>query len=180
MDLGKQIQRRTKLEFHIDHTNQEYLEDEPFRDISNLDVKLEKLKRAFLRHDPTSDGEIDYIACKAMALELGISRSLAELQMRVQDIIGTTRNALSYRDCAMMMLGRRSTMRQRIMRYTGQGGNFENRPCWLDRMKPLYVSHLEITLSSSLQSPITLLPPPPPPSPADMATMENTNPYPAA
>ncbi|XP_073427639.1 allograft inflammatory factor 1-like isoform X2 [Dendrobates tinctorius] len=180
MQNWDQLQRRAKLQFQIDHTNKEYLEDEPFHDISNLTVKLEKLKSAFLRHDPTSNGEIDYTSFHAMAQDLGIFRSVAALQERAQDVTGNTRNALSYRDCAMAMLGRRSTMCQRIMRYSGKNGNFENRPCWLDRIKPLYVSRLEVTLSPSLPSPITFLPPPPPPSPADMTTTESTRTYPAA
>ncbi|XP_073501339.1 allograft inflammatory factor 1-like [Phyllobates terribilis] len=165
---------------HMSISTWEYLEDGPFRDISNLDVKLEKLKSAFLRHDPASNGEIDYTAFHAMAQDLGIFRSVAALQERVQDITGNTRNALSYRDTVMTMLGRRSTMCQRIMTYSGKNGDFENRPCWLDRIKPLYVSRLEVTLSPSLPSPITFLPPPPPPSPADVTTMENTRTYPAA
>ncbi|XP_071983621.1 allograft inflammatory factor 1-like isoform X2 [Engystomops pustulosus] len=164
----------------INHTNKEYTEDGPFQDIAHLTVKLERLKRVFLRHNPTSDGEIDYVALHAMAMDLGIVRTLPDLKKRVQYVTGNTRSTLNYKDCAMAMLGRRSTMCQRILRFSGQDGEYEKRPCWLDRMTPSYISHLEFTVTSGLLSPIALLPPPPPPSPADVGAMQNTGTYPAA
>ncbi|XP_056384054.1 allograft inflammatory factor 1-like [Hyla sarda] len=159
---------------------QEYLRDEPFQDITHLAGKLEKLKRVFMKYDRSSDGEIDYVTLHAMAQDLGIITTVAELEKRVQDITGNTKNALSYKDCAMAILGRRSTMCQRIRSFSGQDGEFEKRPCWLDRVFLSYVSHLEFTLSPNLLSPIAFLPPPPPPSPADSGAMENTQTYPAA
>ncbi|XP_069825158.1 allograft inflammatory factor 1-like isoform X2 [Dendropsophus ebraccatus] len=158
----------------------EYLQDESFQDVTCLAAKLEKLKNVFMKYDPTSDGEIDYMALDSMAYDLGIIQTLAELKKRVQEITGNSRNALTYKDCAMTMLGRRSTICQRRMRYSGQDEEFEKKPCWLDRLSLSFVSRFDFSFSSGLQSPITHLPPPPPPSPADIGAMENTGTYPAA
>ncbi|XP_069825159.1 allograft inflammatory factor 1-like isoform X3 [Dendropsophus ebraccatus] len=144
----------------------EYLQDESFQDVTCLAAKLEKLK--------------NYMALDSMAYDLGIIQTLAELKKRVQEITGNSRNALTYKDCAMTMLGRRSTICQRRMRYSGQDEEFEKKPCWLDRLSLSFVSRFDFSFSSGLQSPITHLPPPPPPSPADIGAMENTGTYPAA
>ncbi|XP_040216067.1 allograft inflammatory factor 1-like [Rana temporaria] len=170
-------QPREKLETDIHFINKELIEDEPFKDITNLAVKLDKLKRLFMKYDYSSRGEIDYIAFHAMARELRVFTTLAELRKRVQEITGNARNIISYKDTAMAVLGQRSTMCQRIMKHNG---DFDKKTCWLDSTHPSYLGYLEFSAHSPLQSPITPMPPPPPPSPADMCPGEKAVSYPAA
>ncbi|XP_072275315.1 allograft inflammatory factor 1-like [Pyxicephalus adspersus] len=173
-------EQREKLEMNINLINKEYIGDVPFKDITNLAIKLEKLKRLFMKYDYSSGGEIDYTAFHALARELRVFTTLAELKKRVQEITGSTRNILSYEDCAMAMLGRRSTMCQRKMRNHGEDGDFDKKACWLDCTHASYFGYLEFSIPSPLNSPITPLPPPPPPSPADMFPGEKVESYPAA
>ncbi|XP_075040152.1 allograft inflammatory factor 1-like [Mixophyes fleayi] len=180
MDLGEKLVKRETLEKDIDHTNKEYIEDEPFQDIANLAAKLDKLKSVFMKYDHTSVGEIDYYAFHALARDLGIITTSAELRKRVHEITGNTRNVIPYKDCAMAMLGRRSTMCQRIMRYNIKERDFQKRSCWLERITPSYVSNLEFAVHSCHHFEMSLLPPLPPPSPADMRAGKTTKTYSAA
>ncbi|XP_077307139.1 allograft inflammatory factor 1-like isoform X2 [Lithobates pipiens] len=163
----------------IHFINKELIEDEAFKDITNLAVKLDKLKRLFMKYDYASIGEIDYIAFHAMARELRVFTTLAEQKKRVQEITGNTRNILSYKDTAMAVLGQRSTVCQR-MTHNGDDGDFDKKSCWLDCTHTSYLGYLEFSAHSPLQSPITPIPPPPPPSPADMCPGEKAASYPAA
>ncbi|XP_063284151.1 allograft inflammatory factor 1-like [Pelobates fuscus] len=168
---NKLLGKFQRLELDIDYANKEYLGDEPFQDITDLSAKLYKLKCAFLQYDINGSGEIDYMTFHVMAQGLGIYRSMSELKKRVQEITGNKTCFITYKDCAMAMLGRRSTMCQRILTYSEKGGEFVRRPCLLDSKAPSYVSYLEFAVHPSRNmplSPVQYFPPPPPPSPADM------------
>ncbi|XP_075471597.1 allograft inflammatory factor 1-like [Ascaphus truei] len=178
MALEKQLERREKLEKEIYYANKEYIADGPFQDITDLQSKLEKLKCAFMQNDPDCKGEMDYTTLHVMAQDLGITRTLMELKQQVQEITGNIGNSIPYKDCAMAMLGRRSTMCQRIMQYNVQGGEVGKRVCLLDDAAPHYITRTEVTLSSALLSPVAVFSPPPPPSPADMGAEAQI--YPAA
>ncbi|XP_067388544.1 allograft inflammatory factor 1-like isoform X2 [Emydura macquarii macquarii] len=157
-----ELQEKQEKEFCL--VNKEYLADEPFQDIPELWEKLDQLKGMFMRYDATRAGEIDYPTMSRILQEFAVFRSPSELKVLAQEITGNSGNTIPYKDFAMVMLGRRSTMCQRIMRYDGNGGEAVRRPSLMDA--GLYVSYLECTLSG-VPSPLSTLPPPPPPSPAD-------------
>ncbi|KAM4642147.1 allograft inflammatory factor 1-like [Discoglossus pictus] len=167
------------VEHEINIANKEYLGDEPFQDIPDLSAKLEKLKDLFIRHDSDKNGEIDYGNLHEMAQSIDILLTDMELKKRVHEITGNTSNSLSYKDCAMTFLGRRSTMCQRIMKYSGKN-YLEKQSCLLEiKRTTLHTSNLVINVPSAFPSTTILFPSPPPPtSPADIAAGTNT--YPAA
>nr|XP_033817640.1 allograft inflammatory factor 1-like isoform X2 [Geotrypetes seraphini] len=158
-------EQREFQEGEINFVIKEYLTDEPFQDIGDLQGKLEKLKYMFMKYDPSSKGDIDYDTLSILVRELGFFRSPSELKKLMQEITGNRSNAVTFKDFAMMMLGRRSTMCQRIMRYNENRGEPLKLPCLLDKVS--YVSFVNITLSRGLLSPLMYYPPAPPPSPAD-------------
>ncbi|XP_050819395.1 allograft inflammatory factor 1-like [Gopherus flavomarginatus] len=158
----REMQEKQEKEFCL--INKEYLADEPFRDIPNLQAKLDQLKGMFMGYDATRTGEIDYPTMSRILQEFGVFQNPLELKTLVQEITGNTGSTVPYKDFTMVMLGRRSTMCQRIMHYDGKGGGAVKRPSLMDAGP--YITYLECTLSG-VPSPLTTLPPPPPPSPAD-------------
>ncbi|XP_053894067.1 allograft inflammatory factor 1-like [Malaclemys terrapin pileata] len=158
----REMQEKQEKEFCL--INKEYLADEPFRDITNLQAKLDQLKDVFMGYDATRTGEIDYPTMSRILQEFGVFQSPLELKALVQEITGNTGSTVPYKDFTMVMLGRRSTMCQRIMHYNGKGGGAMKRPSLMNSGP--CVTYLESTLSR-VPSPLTTLPPPPPPSPAD-------------
>ncbi|XP_030063234.1 allograft inflammatory factor 1-like [Microcaecilia unicolor] len=150
-------------EGEINFVIKEYLADEPFQDIENLQGKLEKLKCMFMKYDASSKGEIDYDTLSIMVQELGFFRTPSEMKKLVQETTGNRSNVVTFKEFAMVMLGRRSTMCQRIMRYNENRRELLKMPCLLDKVS--YVSFVNITLSRGLPSPLAYYLPAPPPSP---------------
>nr|XP_032662004.1 allograft inflammatory factor 1-like [Chelonoidis abingdonii] len=162
--VAKDCEMQEKQEKEFCLINKEYLADEPFRDIPHLQAKLDQLKGMFMGYDATHTGEIDYPTMSRILQEFGVFQNPLELKTLVQEITGNTGSTVPYKDFTMVMLGRRSTMCQRIMHYNGKGGGAVKMPSLMDA--GTYVTFLECTLSG-VPSPLTTLPPPPPPSPAD-------------
>ncbi|XP_029474013.1 allograft inflammatory factor 1-like [Rhinatrema bivittatum] len=152
-------------EREINFVIKDYLTDEPFQDIGDLQGKLEKLKYMFMKYDSSRRGEIDYDTLSILIRELGFFRTPSELKKLVQETTGNRGSAVTYKDLAMIVLGRRSTMCQRIMHYSENRGAALRMPCLLDKVS--YVSFVHITLSREIPSPLAAYPPAPPPSPAE-------------
>ncbi|XP_006017806.1 allograft inflammatory factor 1-like [Alligator sinensis] len=162
---GKEIPLLKNQEMELYLVNKEYLADEPFQDIPNLQEKLELLKGAFLEYDAMHTGEIDYPTLSNLLREFQVFRSLLELRVRVQDITGNAGSTVPYKDFVMAMLGRRSTMCQRFLQYSGKEGDAVKKPSLIEPgSHASYLGPETECISSPLS---TLPPPPPPPSPAD-------------
>ncbi|CAF97107.1 unnamed protein product, partial [Tetraodon nigroviridis] len=99
-------QQRQKLE----EINQEYLEDQKYRDEEDLAEKLESLKNKYAEFDLNDQGEIDLMGLKRMMEKLGVPKTHLELKKMIVEVTGGNSNAINYRDFVKMMLGKRSAV----------------------------------------------------------------------
>ncbi|XP_073334384.1 allograft inflammatory factor 1-like [Pagrus major] len=104
-------QQRQKLE----EINQEYLEDQKYRDEEDLAEKLESLKNKYAEFDLNDQGEIDLMGLKRMMEKLGVPKTHLELKKMIVEVTGGSSNAINYRDFVKMMLGKRSAVLKLVL-----------------------------------------------------------------
>lgn len=104
-------QQRQKLE----EINQEYLEDQKYRDEEDLAEKLESLKNKYSEFDLNDQGEIDLMGLKRMMEKLGVPKTHLELKKMIVEVTGGNSNAINYRDFVKMMLGKRSAVLKLVL-----------------------------------------------------------------
>uniref|UniRef100_A0A3Q3W2U1 EF-hand domain-containing protein n=1 Tax=Mola mola TaxID=94237 RepID=A0A3Q3W2U1_MOLML len=93
-------QQRQRLE----EINQEYLEDQKYRDEEDLAEKLESLKNKYAEFDLNDQGEIDLMGLKRMMEKLGVPKTHLELKKMIVEVTGGNSNTINYRDFVKMML----------------------------------------------------------------------------
>ncbi|XP_057674692.1 allograft inflammatory factor 1-like [Corythoichthys intestinalis] len=105
-------QQRQKLE----EVNQEFLEDQKYRDEEDLAEKLEGFKNKYAEFDLNDQGEIDLMGLKRMMEKLGVPKTHLELKKMIMEVTGgSSSNTIDYRDFVKMMLGKRSAVLKLVL-----------------------------------------------------------------
>ncbi|KAM9794608.1 allograft inflammatory factor 1-like [Syngnathus acus] len=105
-------QQRQKLE----EVNQEFLEDQKYRDEEDLAEKLEGFKNKYAEFDLNDQGEIDLMGLKRMMEKLGVPKTHLELKKMIMEVTGGgSSNTIDYRDFVKMMLGKRSAVLKLVL-----------------------------------------------------------------
>ncbi|XP_068191444.1 allograft inflammatory factor 1-like [Antennarius striatus] len=98
----------------LEEINQEYLEDQKYRDEEDLAEKLEGLKNKYAEFDLNDQGEIDLMGLKRMMEKLGVPKTHLELKKMITEVAGNS-TAINYRDFVKMMLGKRSAVLKLVL-----------------------------------------------------------------
>ncbi|XP_077594248.1 allograft inflammatory factor 1-like [Stigmatopora nigra] len=105
-------QQKVKLE----EINQEFLEDQKYRDEDDLAMKLEGFKNKYAEFDLNDQGEIDLMGLKRMMEKLGVPKTHLELKKMIMEVTGgSSSNTIDYRDFVKMMLGKRSAVLKLVL-----------------------------------------------------------------
>ncbi|XP_013862068.1 allograft inflammatory factor 1-like [Austrofundulus limnaeus] len=117
-------QQRQRLE----EINQEYLEDQKYKDEEGLAEKLEGLKNKYAEFDLTDEGEIDMMGMKRMMEKLGVPKTHLELKKMMVEVTGDSSNTINYRDFVKMMLGKRSAVLKLILIFEDKANSTPCKP----------------------------------------------------
>ncbi|XP_077478680.1 allograft inflammatory factor 1-like [Stigmatopora argus] len=105
-------QQKVKLE----EINQEFLEDQKYRDEDDLAMKLEGFKNKYAEFDLNDQGEIELMGLKQMMEKLGVPKTHLELKKMIMEVTGgSSSNTIDYRDFVKMMLGKRSAVLKLVL-----------------------------------------------------------------
>ncbi|XP_019728594.1 allograft inflammatory factor 1-like [Hippocampus comes] len=124
-------QQRQKLE----EVNQEFLEDQKYRDEDDLAEKLEGFKNKYAEFDLNDQGEIDLMGLKRMMEKLGVPKTHLELKKMIVEVTGgASSNSIDYRDFVKMMLGKRSAVLKLVLLFEDKANGAA--PCKPDGPPP--------------------------------------------
>ena len=89
----------------LEQINQEFITDDKYKDVEDLQEQLEKYKSKFLEFDLDTSGDIDHMGLKQMLEKLGQTKTHLELMKIIKEVDTTGSGTINYREFLWMMLG---------------------------------------------------------------------------
>ncbi|XP_056396275.1 allograft inflammatory factor 1-like [Hyla sarda] len=119
---------KAQQEMRLDEINKEFLEDEKYMDMEDIEEKLTMSKKKFMEFDLNDQGEIDMMGLKMMMEKLGVPKTHLEMKKMIAEVTGGKSDTISYRDFMKMLLGKRSLIYKTIMMFEGKANEVPRRP----------------------------------------------------
>ncbi|XP_075041361.1 allograft inflammatory factor 1-like [Mixophyes fleayi] len=114
---------KAQQETRLEEVNKEFLTDEKYMDIEDIEEKLGSCKNKFMEFDLNDQGEIDMMGLKMMMEKLGVAKTHLEVKKMIAEVTGGNSDAICYRDFIKMLLGKRSSVLKIIMMFEGKAND---------------------------------------------------------
>lgn len=101
--------------------NQEFVTDDTYKDVEDLEEKLQSYKTKFLEFDLDHNGEIGEMSLKLMMEKMGQAKTHLEITKMIKEIDTTNSGTISYKEFLWMMLGGKSTILKLILFFESMG-----------------------------------------------------------
>nr|ABY84846.1 allograft inflammatory factor-1-like protein [Azumapecten farreri] len=119
---GMLMEEKAKL---LEEINEEFRNDEKFRDVEDLNDKLNSYKEKFMEFDLDTSGDINYMGLKLMLEKLGAPKTHKEIIKIISEFKHgsdtTESQTISYREFLGMMLGGKNCILRLILFYESVG-----------------------------------------------------------
>lgn len=119
---------KAQQEMRLDEVNKEFLADDKYMDMEDIEEKLTSFKKKFMEFDLNDQGEIDMMGLKMMMEKLGVPKTHLEVKKMIAEVTGGINDAISYRDFIKMLLGKRSSILKIIMMFEGKANEAPPKP----------------------------------------------------
>jgi len=97
-------------ETELERTNQEYLNDDAYKDVEDLEMRLLSYKKQFLEFDMDNSGDIDFHELKLMLEKIGQPKTHLECKKMIKEVDKTNSGTINYREFLDMMLGSKNSV----------------------------------------------------------------------
>lgn len=113
---GKKFgQMKTKQESDLDSINQEYLDDESYKEVEDLAGRLKAYKKQFIEFDMDNSGDIDFMELKHMLEKIGQPKTHLECKKMIKEVNKRDSDTINYREFLDMMLGSKNSVLRLIL-----------------------------------------------------------------
>lgn len=112
------MEEREKI---LEGINEEFRNDDTYKDIEDLEEKLTQYKEKFLEFDLDTSGDINFMSLKRMLEKLGSAKTHKELLKIVAEVDTTGSGTISYREFLWMMLGGKKCILRLILFFESVG-----------------------------------------------------------
>ncbi|KAM3911431.1 allograft inflammatory factor 1-like [Leptodactylus fuscus] len=119
---------KAQQEVRLDEVNKEFLADEKYMDMEDIEEKLTSCKKKFMEFDLNDQGDIDMMGLKMMMEKLGVPKTHLEIKKMISEVTGGISDTISYRDFIKMVLGKRSLILKIIMMFEGKANEAPPKP----------------------------------------------------
>ncbi|XP_073456570.1 allograft inflammatory factor 1-like [Aquarana catesbeiana] len=119
---------KAQQEMRLEEVNKEFLSDEKYYDIEDIEEKLDSCKNKFMDFDLNDQGEIDMMGLKMMMEKLGVPKTHLEVKKMIAEVTGGNSESICYRDFIKMLLGKRSSILKIIMMFEGKANETPIKP----------------------------------------------------
>jgi len=99
----------------LDTINEEYLTDDTYKDVEDLQAKLKAYKDQFMEFDMDNSGDIDFEELKLMLEKIGQPKTHLECKKMIKEIDKTNSGTINYREFLDMMLGSKNSVLRLIL-----------------------------------------------------------------
>lgn len=108
---------RKKQEDELDEVNRDFLDGDTYKDVEDLEEKLNEYKAKFMEYDLDNSGDIDIMELKQMMEKLGQAKTHLELKKMIAEIDTTNSGTIHYPEFLNMMLGKKSSILKIILMF---------------------------------------------------------------
>ncbi|XP_063792772.1 allograft inflammatory factor 1-like [Pseudophryne corroboree] len=119
---------KAQQEMRLEEVNQEFLTDEKYMDIEDIEEKLASCKCKFMDFDLNDQGEIDMMGLKMMMEKMGVPKTHLEIKKMITEVTGGMSDSICYRDFVKMLMGKRSSIFKIIMMFEGKANETYPKP----------------------------------------------------
>ncbi|XP_063403935.1 allograft inflammatory factor 1-like [Mytilus trossulus] len=99
----------------LEAINKDFLEDDKYKEVEDIEEKLQTYKNKFLEFDLDTSGDIDKMGLKQMLEKLGQPKTHLELMKIIKEVDTTGSGTISYQEFLWMMLGGKSSILRLIL-----------------------------------------------------------------
>jgi allograft inflammatory factor 1 len=108
-------QVKAKQDNELDSINKEFLEDDSYKEVEDLEERLQKYKKQFIEFDLDHSGDIDFQELKQMLEKIGQPKTHLECKKMIKEIDKTDSGTINYREFLDMMLGSKNSVLRLIL-----------------------------------------------------------------
>eukprot|EP00055_Hartaetosiga_balthica_P003166 m.6731 g.6731 ORF g.6731 m.6731 type:complete len:144 (-) comp2645_c0_seq1:82-513(-) len=108
---------KKQQEADLDELNQKILDGIDYKDVENLEEKLEVYKKQFIDFDEDHSGDIDMMELKRMMEKMGQPKTHLELKKMIAEVDSHNSGTIHYDDFLNMMLGSKSSVLKLILMF---------------------------------------------------------------
>jgi allograft inflammatory factor 1 len=106
---------KAQQESNLEAINQEYLDDESYKEVEDLADKLVRYRKQFIEFDLDNSGDIDFMELKQMLEKIGQPKTHLECKKMIKEVNKTDTGTINYREFLDMMLGSKSSVLRLIL-----------------------------------------------------------------
>ncbi|XP_067948097.1 allograft inflammatory factor 1-like [Watersipora subatra] len=103
------------LEHELDKVNAEFLQDDNYSNVEDLEEKLTQFKAKFIECDRDLSGDLDLMDLKYMLEKLGQPKTHLELKKLIKQVDLNNSGTIHYNEFILMMLGKTSVLRMILL-----------------------------------------------------------------
>ncbi|OWF45849.1 allograft inflammatory factor 1-like [Mizuhopecten yessoensis] len=115
---GMLMEEKAKL---LGEINEEFRNDDTYKDVEDLNEKLNSYKEKFMEFDLDNSGDINYMGLKLMLEKLGSPKTHKEILKIVSEVDTTESGTISYKEFLWMMLGGKNCILRLILFFESVG-----------------------------------------------------------
>lgn len=101
----------------FDATNKEFLEDDTYSEVEDLEEKLQEAKKKFIECDQDLSGDLNMMDVKYMMEKMGQAKTHLEIKRMIAEVDNTNSGAINYRDFLHMMFGKKNSILKIILMF---------------------------------------------------------------
>jgi allograft inflammatory factor 1 len=106
---------KAQQETNLDAINQEYLDDESYKEVEDLAQRLVSYKKQFIEFDLDNSGDIDFMELKQMLEKIGQPKTHLECKKMIKEVNKSDTGTINYREFLDMMLGSKNSVLRLIL-----------------------------------------------------------------
>lgn len=115
---GLQLEQKARM---LEEINEEFRTDDTYKDVEDMEQKLNDYKEKFMEFDLDISGDINYMGLKLMLEKLGAPKTHKEILKIVGEVDTTGSGTISYREFLWMMLGGKNCILRLILFFESVG-----------------------------------------------------------
>ncbi|XP_060082010.1 allograft inflammatory factor 1-like [Ylistrum balloti] len=116
--FGLLMEEKLKL---LEKINEEFKDDDTYKEMEDLEEKLNQYKEKFLEFDLDNSGDIDLLALTRMLERLNATKTHLDVKKIMDEVDTTGTGTISYKEFVTMMLGGKKCILRLILFFESAG-----------------------------------------------------------
>lgn len=120
-------QLKAQQQNELESINQEYLEEDSYKEVEDLAERLQAYKAQFMEFDLDNSGDIDFMELKQMLEKIGQPKTHLECKKMIKEVNKRDSDTINYREFLDMMLGSKNSVLRLILLFEEKSKQDKNK-----------------------------------------------------